>query len=513
VVKVLLVYFHNKDDLQHIPIGLLDIATCLEKNNIPVKIINYIKNFEEDLTIEEYKILDEDLKDVVCVGFSVLTTQIQRSLVLSKYLKKINSKLSIVWGGVHPTLFPKAVCSNENVDFVVVNEGEMPFVELVQMLITKKNDFSKIKSLVYKKNGVVIQNLPAPLLDFVNSPIPNYDLVDDFIKKYSYYYFQGKKYKFVEVHSGRGCPYRCTFCLNDILFGKTRRSRSVESIIEEIKLLKERYNGTFIKLRDENFFMIKKYVENFCDALEKENLHIKWWTSARASFFDNATPELMLKLKKSGCFHLLIGAESGSDKILKQIKKDITPKQLIKSAKVCVKYGIVPNYSFMTGFSNEDVIDIKATLKLMRRLKRISPYVNITGPHLLRPYPGGVLYDELKENYSDFFKNKTLEQWATSEKFSEVYLKPADLPWIKDPKLIEVIVNYAPRMFNSLVRVPFYVKFMGDLKSFAYFIGVYWFLSSKKKIVRRSALMYLHFIDIIKNNLRSYFKGYVNVLK
>ena len=507
---VLLVYFHNKDDLQHIPLGLLYIATYLEKTNYSVKIINYVKGYDEDLTFEEKKELDQDLKNSICIGFSVTTTQIQRSLALSKYIKNRFSNISIVWGGVHPTLFPLVTCENENVDFVIVNEGEVPFVELVKALKSKK-DFSKIHGLVYKKNGKVVQNLSPSLLDFVNSPIPNYDLVDDFIKKYSYYYFQGKKYKFVEVHTGRGCPYRCTFCLNDILFGKTRRSRSVESIIEEIKLLKQKYNGTFIKLRDENFFMIKKYVENFCDALINENLHIKWWTSARASFFDNATPELMLKLKKSGCFHLLIGAESGSDKILKQIKKDITPKQLIKSAKVCVKYGIVPNYSFMTGFPNEDVIDIKATLKLMRRLKRISPYVNITGPHLLRPYPGGVLYDELKESYSDFFKNKTLEQWATSEKFSEVYLKPADLPWVKDPKLIEVIVNYAPRMFNSLVRVPFYVKFMGDLKSFAYFIGVYWFLSSKKKIVRRSALMYLHLLDDVKNEFRRFFRGYVNL--
>ena len=507
---VLLVYFHNKDDLQHIPLGLLYIATYLEKTNYSVKIINYVKGYDEDLTFEEKKELDQDLKNSICIGFSVTTTQIQRSLALSKYIKNRFSNISIVWGGVHPTLFPLVTCENENVDFVIVNEGEVLFVELVKALKSKK-DFSKIHGLVYKKNGKVVQNLSPSLLDFVNSPIPNYDLVDDFIKKYSYYYFQGKKYKFVEVHTGRGCPYRCTFCLNDILFGKTRRSRSVESIIEEIKLLKQKYNGTFIKLRDENFFMIRKYVENFCDALINENLQIKWWTSARASFFDNATPELMLKLKKSGCFHLLIGAESGSDKILKQIKKDITPKQLIKSAKVCVKYGIVPNYSFMTGFPNEDVIDIKATLKLMRRLKRISLYVNITGPHLLRPYPGGVLYDELKENYSDFFKNKTLEQWATSEKFSEVYLKPADLPWVKDPKLIEVIVNYAPRMFNSLVRVPFYVKFMGDLKSFAYFIGVYWFLSSKKKIVRRSALMYLHLLDDVKNEFRRFFRGYVNL--
>jgi len=511
VAKVLFIYFHNKDDLQHVPIGLLYIATYLEKNNIPVKIINYVKNSDEDLTLEEYRALDQDLDDVVCVGFSVLTTQIQRSLVLSQYLKKKKSDLAIVWGGVHPTLFPEAVCANENVDFVVVNEGEIPFIELTKMLISKKKNFSKIKGLVYKKNGEVVQNPPAVLLDFVNSPIPNYNLVDAFIRQHSYYYFQGKKYKFVEVHTGRGCPYRCTFCLNDILFGKTRRSRPVESIIEEIKLLRERYNGTFIKLRDENFFMVKSYLENFCDTLEKENLKIKWWTSARANFFDNVTPELMAKLKKSGCFHLLIGAESGSEKILKQIKKDITPKQLIRSAKICVKYDIVPNYSFMTGFPNEDVNDIKATLKLMRRLKSISPFVNITGPHLLRPYPGGKLYDELNVNYSDFFKNKTLEQWATTEKFSQIYMKPSDLPWIKDPKLIEVIVDYAPRMFNSLVRVPFYVKFMGDLKSYAYFVGVYWFLSSKKKIVRKSALMYLHLLDRIKSNLKYYFKSYVNL--
>ncbi len=508
---VLLVYFHNKEDLQHIPLGLLYIGTYLEKAGFGVKIQNYVKSYDEDFTRKEFEELDYDLKGVICVGFSVQTTQVQRSLTLSKYLKKKSPLLPIVWGGVHPTLFPEAVCSNKNVDFVVVNEGENSFVELVKTLKSKKKDYSKIDGLVYKKNGKIILNPSGELLDFVNSPRPNYDLVDDFIKKYSFYYFQGKKYKFVEVHTGRGCPYRCTFCLNDILFGKTRRSRTVESIIEEIRLLRERYYGTFFKLRDENFFMNKIYVEKFCDELLKENFKVKWWTSARANFFDSVTHELMLKLKKSGCFHLLIGAESGSEKILVQIKKDITPKQLIRSAKICVKYDIVPNYSFMVGFPGENIEDIKDTLKLMRRLKRVSPYVNITGPHLLRPYPGGKLYEELKEKYLDFFKNKTLEQWATTEKFSEVYMKPADLPWIKDPKLVEVVVDYAPRMFNSLIRVPFYVKLFGDLKSFGYFIGVYWFLCSRNKIIRKSALMYLHLLDIVKDNLRGFFSSHVNL--
>ncbi len=511
MVDVLLVYFHNLDDLHHIPIGLLYLANSLKNKGYSVKIVNYIKNYDEDLTNEEYEQLELDLKEAVCIGFSVLTTQIQRSLNLSKYIKKKYS-LSIVWGGVHPTLFPEAVCSNENVDFVVINEGENAIVELVKTLKSKKNDFSKINNLVYKEKNKVIKNPNGELIDFVNSPIPDYSFLEEFIKKYSYYFFQGKKYKFVEVHTGRGCPYRCTFCLNNILFGKTRRSRSIESIISEIKLLKNKYNGNFFKFRDENFFMNKNYLEKFCDELINQNMNIKWWTSARASFFDNVSEELMLKLKKSGCFHLLIGAESGSEKILKQIKKDIIPKQLVKSAKVCIKYKIVPNYSFMVGFPGENINDIRATLKLMKRLKRISPYVNITGPHLLRPYPGGELYEELKDNYNDFFKNKTLEQWATTEKFSEIYMKPSDLPWIKDPQLVQVVVDYAPRMFNSLVRVPFYVKFVGDAKSSLYTIGVYWFMSSKDKFVRKSALKYLHLLDYVKIKLRGYFKSYVNLL-
>lgn len=511
MVNVLLVYFHYKDDLHHIPIGLLYIATYLEKNGFSVKINNYIKNFDEDLTREEYLELNNDLKDAVCVGFSVLTTQIQRSLSLSKYLKRKYKSLVIVWGGVHPTLFPEAVCYNENVDFVVVNEGENAFIDLVKVLSSNKKDFSNISNLVYKEGKEIKKNPQGELVDFVNSPIPDYDLLDDFIQKYSYYFFQGKKYKFVEVHTGRGCPYRCTFCLNNILFGKTRRSRSIESIIEEINLLKNRYNGTFFKFRDENFFMNKAYLEKFCDVLIDNKMNLKWWTSARSNFFDNVTPELMLKLKKSGCFHLLIGAESGSEKILKQIKKDIVPKQLIRSARICVKYKIVPNYSFMVGFPGENIHDIKATLKLMKRLKRISPYVNITGPHLLRPYPGGELYEELKGKYNDFFKNKTLEQWATTEKFSEIYLKPSDLPWINDPRLVDVVVNYAPRMFNSWVRVPFYVQFVGDVKSRFYTFGVYWFMSSKNKVVRWSALSYLHLLDSVKVKLRKLFRGYVNL--
>ncbi|MFH1209739.1 MAG: radical SAM protein [archaeon] len=510
MADVVLIYFHNKDDLVHIPMGLLYIGTYLTHTGFKVKIHNYIKDNNEGLTEEEFRNLKGDLKDATCIGFSVLTTQVQRSLELSKKVKTTLPKLSIVWGGVHPTLFPKSTCSNSNIDFVVINEGEEPLIELVKHLKSKNKNFKDIPNLVFKKNNKVIINKEGKLLKFENSPIPDWRLLDDFVKKNIIYHFQGIAYKFVEIHTGRGCPYRCTFCLNAILFGKSRRSRSPESIIKEIKLLKKNYNVNLIKFRDENFFINKEFLNELCNDILKENLNIKWWTTARANYFDKFDDQFLQKLKKSGCFHLLIGAESGSSKILKAIKKDITPEQLISCAEKCIKHGIVPNFSFMVGFPDENLEDIKATINLMVKLKSISNDVAITGPHLLRPYPGGELYETLRDKFGDYLKDKSLEEWATSEKLFNIFLKPSDLPWIKDPELIEIVVEYTSRMFNSLSKAPLWVRLFADLKSKLYKIGIYSYLYSKNKFTRNLAKNYLKALDSIKKRSRVYVKDYIN---
>ncbi len=125
-------------------------------------------------------------------------------------------------------------------------------------------------------------------------------------------------------------------------------------------------------------------------------LDIPWETTVRANYIKKGMIDdsFMERLKKSGCYLLSFGAESGSPAILKKIQKDINAEEILNSAKLCLKHNIIPQYSFMIGLPGESKKDMKLTLKLIDKLVKLSDKVQILGPQAFRPYPGSPLYEE-----------------------------------------------------------------------------------------------------------------------
>lgn len=423
------------------PISILSLASFLKKRGYLVKIIDSRLYNEK----EKKEIISDSVKDALFVGISCMTNQIKDGLELSKYIKKNFDDSKIVWGGVHPTLFPKETLSNPFIDVVVIGEGELTVLELTRALENRESS-DVILGLGYKENGVIKINKRREPLDIDIIPSLDYGLID--AEKYmkSDYPFFGIKRELL-VQASRGCPYRCAFCINYVEGAYNKwRPRSPEKVIKDVKALVKKYKINAISFRDEDFFVDKDNALEIIRGIKE--LGINWFANARANYFrENLISEKMVKeMKDSGLLMLGVGAESGSERMLEYITKDITIDNVYNFARLMAKYDIIASFSFIIGIPGETEKEMFLTVEMMKRLKKICPKSAFSGPQVLRPYPGGKLYDVCIEN--GFRAPTALEDWARVDfgKFGEISLE--NYSWIKNKELIQALSTYVPAALN-----------------------------------------------------------------
>lgn len=424
-------------------LSILYLATALNKEGHKVKVI--------DAQIDNVnKKVDALIHKTDFFGLSVLTTQVKHSLEISDYIKSIDREVPIIWGGVHCTLFPYQTISDDAVDYAVRGEGENTLIEFIKRY-NKGRDFSKVDGLVYKQDDSIRINPERSYLDLNSLSPPNWKLLR--IKEYVVDYVVGDENygKHLPLHSGRGCTYRCAFCINTLYEKRRWRPLDASNIINEIKILKERFNLNYIKFVDENFFINKERVEEFCKGIIKEKIDVRWHALGRANYFNknHLNNELLSLIKKSGCAIISMGLESGSPKILKVLKKDITTKQSIETIEECKRFDIRPVCSFMTGLPTETREDTLKTVELIKKIKEIHPHAYIIGPQIFRPYPGAELYDLAKK--MGFHEPENLRRWADYD-FTGGFVSSTYLPWVKDPGFIEAVEFYMGRFQNPDVK-------------------------------------------------------------
>ena len=425
--KVLLInppFNINKENYDSsISVGLLSIASYLNSQNIAVGIIDGVRQ-------KDYlKLLTEGIRKCDYVGISVMTTQIPKALEISRLVKKLNPKCKIIWGGAHPSLFIGQTASHPLIDLVGYGEGEITMFQLANNL-----PVAKIKGIAYRAGGRVIINQPQELHNPAETKLFNWDLMPLKILK---------DLCLIPSLTSRGCPHRCAFCINAILKNRWR-PRTAEQVLEDIKIIKDKeyFKNKRLRFWDENFFVDLNRAKKIIEGLIKNNLIIPWETTVRANYLKKGMidQKMMEKIKKSGCELLSFGAESGCPRMLKKIKKDIMPKDVINSAKICLKNDIIPQYSFMAGLPGETKEDIMETLRLIDRLVNLSEQVQILGPQAFRPYPGSELYQECLA--SGWKEPKSIDEWESAIKKELNYFNVHKFPWLDDPDFIESLEAY-----------------------------------------------------------------------
>lgn len=367
--KILLICVETRDTPRLYPVfGLMYIADALIKGGYTVKIMH---DYESEKFFDDAA---REAKDAMIVGFTTKTSPRLKHIVeLSKKLKLENNNI-IVWGGVHATLTAKDTIKNDFIDFVIIGEGEITMPKLADAIEHDK-DYEKINGLAYKKDGNAIINEQNEFIKNLDEYSPRWELVD--IERYL-----GKIRELVLIES-RGCPSRCSYCYNISFNKRFWRPHSVEYIVGMVNELKKKHDIKSIAFYSDNFFVNKKR------ALEIINkLKMPWSAEIRADYFDE---DLINAIKDTKCKRLYIGAESGSDKVLEILKKDLKVKQIENAVKLAMQSKIGITCSFMIGIPGETEEDRNTTLDFIHKL--VNKYkIDVDGPKFLNPYPGTELY-------------------------------------------------------------------------------------------------------------------------
>ena len=176
------------------------------------------------------------------------------------------------------------------------------------------------------------------------------------------------------MNTSRGCPYNCSFCSVESIWGKQYTYFSADRIISEIEYLFKHYNAKGIYFREDNFTLNQKRTDEFCKKMLQKNIKVHWACETRV---DNLTEELIELMSAAGCKAFYLGVESGSQKILNNINKQITVEQIENTINWCKKYDIRTYCSLITGLPDETYEDYLFTKKMMDKLKPYAYAFNI----------------------------------------------------------------------------------------------------------------------------------------
>jgi radical SAM superfamily enzyme YgiQ (UPF0313 family) len=382
-------------------------------------------------------------------GISSICSNLPMALWIAKEIKAYKPKSIVVLGGAQPSSIPEMLIERfECVDLVVVGEGEKTLEDLVRADFDPSR-YAGIPGLAYRQDGRCARTAPRLLVENMDElPFPDYSLVD--YKDYEPH--QISVYK-AHVEVGRGCPYVCTFCSTAIMWEKNFRVKSPKRILDEMTALHDHFGFTEFQFIHDNFTTSKRYVDQFCDYMEKENRNgLKWYTSSRT---DCLTLERLERMHDTGLIALFFGLETGSARMQKIIRKGLQLDKFEPILKRLNELDMGAATSFIIGFPEETKEDIDETIWRALHYKSLgtshvffSPLTPLTGTSIYRDTLG---------------KLKDLSPSASS------CMSPqhSNLPWVK-----EIILKH-PDMFSSFYHVPhptLSLDYLTRLVEFAYLL-------------------------------------------
>ena len=385
-MKILLLSFPEKN-LINPPLGLAYIAAMLNKNGHQA-IISEGNNKTVKDQIKAANIIKPDI-----VGISISTPSRMNCFKIAKGIKKALN-LPIVLGGPHATLLPDQILQNYPfIDYVVRGEGEYVCLELLNALENKKS-LDKIKSLSFRKEGKIIHNPLAGLIEDLDAlPLPEYKFFN--LKGYAnlpQYPEYTKKYPVGHIHSSRGCPHNCTFCSTASLWGHRIRFRSAENVIEDVERLHKEYGVRYICFMDDHFLADKKRIIKICKLMIEKGLDkiLQWQCNSEVNIVNE---EILGWMKKAGCVLISYGVEDASEEGLKFFKKAHNQEQVIKAFELTKKAGIKTLSFFIIGGDHESPTNI---LKKKQLIKKLDPY--LTSASILVAFPGTEIFERGRKN-------------------------------------------------------------------------------------------------------------------
>lgn len=413
-MKILLIVPDNDSYISVFPIGLAYIAAVCREHGHEMCIYNQdIYHYSSEHLTE---FLNKNRFDVVGTGACGGYFQYKKVMEISEAIQQVKEKPIYIVGGHLVSPEPEYFLRKTGADYVVIGEGELTMVELLEKL-ERKMPVNEVKGIAYISNGVFQQNERRELISDIDSiPFPAWDLFP--MTQYSLLRMPHiKNNEFcLPVYSGRGCTFKCNFCYR---MDEGFRPRSVESIISEIKILKERYNISYIAFMDELLVSSLERATEMCEKFIKAELNIKWDCNGRLNY---AKPDLLRLMKEAGCVFINYGIESMDDQALRNMNKALTTTQIIEGIENTLAAGISPGFNIIWGNIGETKESLKKGVDFLLKYDDHSQMRTIRP---VTPYPGCPLYYHaiekgLLKSCEDFYENKHLNSDLLAVNFTEL---------------------------------------------------------------------------------------------
>tara|TARA_B100000686_G_scaffold354960_1_gene468519 strand:+ start:6809 stop:8278 length:1470 start_codon:yes stop_codon:yes gene_type:complete len=360
------------------PLGVLALATAVR--NTGKHEVSALDCQPRQLTYEKLEMFFiENQFDVV--GITAMTFTLIDVMLAAEIVKKTQPDCKVVLGGAHVHIYPEETIQLKNIDFLVQGEGEIAVIEFLESLEGKRQ-FCDVSGLVYLEHGKFFNNDIAPKIENLDSiAYPDRTFLP--VDHYGSLLARGSK--ITTAFTSRGCPYRCTFCdrpMSPTISGF--RWRSAKNVVDEM----EECVGLGIReilIYDDTFSVRKDRVYEMCDEILSRGIDVTWDIRAHVNTLDGG---LLRAMKRAGCDRIHYGVESGNDRMLKVIKKNMNVRKVREIFKETRKAGIEALAYFIIGQQTETLSDIQDSIDLA---KDIQPdYCHFT---IFCPYPATEIYE------------------------------------------------------------------------------------------------------------------------
>ena len=342
------------------PYGLLSIASVVRNHGYEVSLIDATNlGYSTAETVERILALAPDY-----VGITTVTLAIDRCSEVAASLKARNPDLQVIAGGAHISSTPKETMRlYPALDIGVIGEGEETIVELLKAL-DEKRDLAGIKGIIYRKDGEIVQEQRRPFqTDLDRLPFPAWDVLPD-LKMYRPSAPSYVRLPSTTIVTSRGCPGRCIFCNSKAMYGNLR-CFSAGYVLSMIEHLVKTYGIRDLSIYDDNFLFFEDRVRQICNTIIANRMDLTWSCYSRV---DHGNLELFKLMKKAGCWQVSYGIESGSQRILDSIKKDVTLRQISDTVKLTKQAGLRTRGFFTIGHLQDDLDSIRETIEFMRSI-------------------------------------------------------------------------------------------------------------------------------------------------
>lgn len=391
------------------PLGLAYIAAVLEKNHYNVKIFDtiiedphcalgkLINNTHYRFGLDDHKItqiIKQFNPDVVGVS-CLVSVKYNDAKNICKLVKYVNPECITVMGGSHPTQNCHDVLKDDNLDYVVIGEGDYSFLELLQFIEGNRSIDTLDGIAMKKEKEIVVIPKTQYITNLDEIPFPAYHLLS--LEKYWKANLpQGEttRERWMTIYTSRGCPATCIYCAGHTVWGRKYRYRSAENVLSEIEFLMNKYGIKELLIMDDNFTFNKERVTKILEGIISKGWDLSWTTPNGVAIYALDKP-LLEKIKKGGCTSITLAIESGSQRVLTHvIRKPISLKKIREVVKDAKQIGLKTKAFFMLGIPDETKDEMIATIELARELKIDWSMFNIT-----TALPGTELYDLCKRNH------------------------------------------------------------------------------------------------------------------